>query len=549
MSDIILPESMTTMDFAQSIFYLNGSPLRMPHSSMRHLIPIYNSTSRSILLKFGRQTHKSTTVGYKISIPVLKYPSYHALYVAPTGNQVSTFSVDKLDGSLYGSPLISKHYFNTKTKNQVKFKELTNNSHVYLRSAFRTADGIRGISTDMTVLDEFQDFISDNIPVIEQAMSHSIAKYNLMKEYVPNLPKHLFNNKLYAGTPKTSDNVMEVYWNASTQNEWLIKCQHCGKWNYIGLENIGSTCLVCNNPKCKKPIHYEYGQWVSMFPDAMIESYRMPQLPLKWINNEDAWIEQVIKPIETGAYTTEKVYNEILALPYANAKHPMTTSDIVAVCNSERRMTEEGQAHNDRYVQNGTTVAGIDWGKGDTMSGSSYTVLSIGVMDRNVYRLLYMRKFTGRLSDALLQLDEIKRIITRFRCRLTIADNGDGRTSNAVMVDYLGPDKFAELYEHGTMKKKIKWDKDKAIYLINRTQVMTDLMMEIKNKKVEFFTYDQFKAFKPDFTGIYSEYSEQTRMTKYDHVVPDDCFHAYMFSRVAASILNGEYSKYLIGGE
>jgi len=78
---------------------------------------------------------------------------------------------------------------------------------------------------------------------------------------------------------------------------------------------------------------------------------------------------------------------------------------------------------------------------------------------------------------------------------------------------------------------------------------MTDLFMEIKKCKVEFFNYEQFKEYKPDFTGIYSEYSEQTRLTKYDHVVPDDCFHSYMFSRIACSIMIGEYSKYLSGGE
>ena len=535
------------MDFAQSIFYLNGAPLRMPLNSMRHLVPIYNSKSRSTLLKFGRQTHKSTTVGYKITIPLLKYHSYHALYVAPTGNQVSTFSVDKIDGALYGSPLITKHYFTTKTKNQVKFKELKNNSHLYLRSAFRTADGIRGISTDMTVLDEFQDFVSDTVPVIEQAMSHSIAKYNLMKEQIYDLPPHLFNNKMYAGTPKTSDNVLEQYWDVSTQAEWVIKCEHCNKYNVINLDNIGPTCMICN--KCGKPIHYDNGQWVIMNPGAMIEGWRMPQLPLKWINNEDAWVEQVVKPIETGAYNTEKVYNEILALPYANAKHPITTADLRAICDNNRPALTEETCIRDRDVMSGMTYAGIDWGKGDTMSGSSYTVLSIGAWSNNKFKLLYMRRFTGKLSDALLQLDEIKRILYRFKVRLIIADTGDGRTSNAIMVDEFGPAKFAEIFEHGTVKKKIRWDKDKAIYIMNRTQIMTDLMMEIKRKEVDFFSWDDFQPFKSDFTGIYTEYSEQTRLTKYDHIVPDDAFHSYMFARIACSIVTGQYNKYLSGGE
>jgi hypothetical protein len=78
---------------------------------------------------------------------------------------------------------------------------------------------------------------------------------------------------------------------------------------------------------------------------------------------------------------------------------------------------------------------------------------------------------------------------------------------------------------------------------------MTDIIMEIKNAQVSFFNYEQFKEFQSDFTGIYSEYSDRTRMVKYDHICPDDFFHSSMFARIACSIVRGEYNKYLVGGE
>ena len=177
--------------FAQNIFFLNGSPLSIPSKSMRHLHPIYDIPSSSTLLKFGRQTHKSTTLGFKLTLPPIKYSNYHALYVAPTGNQVSVFSSDKLNDALYGSSVIKTHYFDTKTKDQVSYKELRNGSKIYLRSAFHTADSIRGISADMTVIDEVQDIISDHVPVIEQCMSHSLAKWDHIREKQINLPMHL----------------------------------------------------------------------------------------------------------------------------------------------------------------------------------------------------------------------------------------------------------------------------------------------------------------------------------------------------------------------
>jgi len=541
--------NVTPIQFAIGLFYLNRMPLQMPYDSMRHLYPIYNKQSNAMMFKFGRQTHKSTTIAFKLSLPAIKYPSYHALYVAPTGNQVSVFSTDKLNSALHESDLVKGHYFDTRTKDQVSYKEMKNGSKIYLRSAFHTADSIRGISTDFSAIDEIQDIVSDHIPVIEQSMSHSLAKWeHLVKKY-PTLPMHLFNCKLYAGTPKTVENTMERYWDESTQNEWVVKCQNtgCKKYNLINEYNIGDTCLICN--KCGKPIYYRDGQWVTMNNEnPYIDGFRLPQIVLDWVNNirnPEAWQINVIQTRKI--YSTEKYFNEVLALPYAAAKHPLSVVEIKRCC-KEYEMVEEDWVQSDPLSKNSLTFAGIDWGKGDTASGTSYSMLTIGAWHQARFKVLFKKKYTGRLSAPIPQVKDMIRIINRFRCVLTIADTGDGRTANALMVDALGVPRFGEIYEHGTLKKKIRWDKDKGYYIMNRTQVMTDMIMEIKRDEVDFFKYDQFKEYQPDFTGIFSEYSEQLRMTKYDHNVPDDAFHSYMFSRVACKILRGEYSKYLTGG-
>lgn len=533
------------IDFVTKIFYLNGAPLKLPYESMRHIYPIYNRPSRATIMKFARQTHKSTTVGYKISAPCLRYNNYNSLYVAPTGNQVSVFSTDKLDGALRGSEIIQDNFVDTQTKDQVTYKEFTNGSKIYLRSAFHTADSIRGISSDSVIIDEVQDIISDHIPVIEQCMSHSIAKHELMKEAFPNLPGHLFNNRTYAGTPKTIENTMEKFWEQSTQSEWIIRChnQGCKKYNYINENNIGDTCLICN--KCGKPIFYEYGQWIAMNPEGFIDGYRLPQIVLNWVNNRnnaDAWKVNVINTRKI--YSTEKYFNEILALPYANAKHPIGIADL-RICCKDYDMLPEDSLNNHPFINGYQTFAGIDWGKGDTASGTSYSVLTIVARIKQRLVKVFTKKYTGRMSDPLTQVADMLRIIQRFGCALTIADTGDGRTSNAMMVEKLGPARFAEIYEHGSIRKKIHWDGQKGHYIMNRTRVMTDVIMEIKRNQVDFYKFEQFEPYTADFTGIYAEYSEQTRMTRYDHIVPDDCFHSYMFARIAMAVIIGEYSKYL----
>jgi hypothetical protein len=537
---------VTPVQFACNIFWLNGMPLKLPESSMRHIYPIYNNKSNISLFKFGRQTHKSTTLGYKITLPCIKYPNYHSLYVAPTGNQVSVFSSDKLDGAISGSEVISGHYTGPKEKDQITYKEFTNGSRIYLRSAYHTADSIRGISADMTTIDEVQDIVSDNIPVIEQCMSHSLAKWESMREIIPTLPMHLFNSKVYAGTPKTLDNTLEKYWEKSSQNEFIIKCTHCNKWNYINEYNIGPECLVCN--KCERPIYYDDGQWISMNSGAFIDGYRLPQIVLKWINNPDnpeAWQQNVIQT--QAIYSTEKYYNEVLALAYANARNPLNYAEMKAAC-GEHNIIDPDKAHLDKEISGMPMFAGIDWGKGDLLSGTSYSILVIGGYIKGKFRVVFIKKYVGKHADPLFQVQDMLGIISKFKAQLVLADTGDGRTSNALMVEKLTAQRFAEVYEHGTTKKKIRWDKDKGIYIMNRTQMMTDRFMEIKRGAICFPTWEEMQPYVSDFTSIYAEYSEQTRLTRYDHTAPDDVFHAYMFAKIAAMIGRGELSKYLVGG-
>jgi hypothetical protein len=245
-------------------------------------------------------------------------------------------------------------------------------------------------------------------------------------------------------------------------------------------------------------------------------------------------------------YTSQKFFNEVLALPYANAKNPLNIHDIRASC-KDYKMCYNLNAY--PWLSKMRLYAGVDWGKGDMANGTSYTVLTIGGVYDNKYRVIFMKKYTGRESEAITQVNDIISTVNYMNCEMVMADSGDGRTSNAMMVSALGPQKFCECFEHGSQKQKIRWDKRQGMYIVNRTRVMTDRFMEIKKNQVEFFDYDQFNNFKDDFLNIYSEYSDKTRQAKYDHIGADDAFHSYMYSRLACMIVRGELDQYIRGGE
>jgi len=542
-------QQATPFSLIENLFYLDGNPISLPYDEMRHLLPIYNTTAPEMLLMFGRQTHKSTTVGNKLVLPALMIPSYRSLYVAPTALQASVFSNDKLNGTIYGSPIIEKNYTGPHYADQVGYKELKNGSKIYLRSAFRNADSIRGISADHVMFDEVQDIIRDNIPVIRQCMGHSMQHGATLQKHHPNIPIGLFNNTTYAGTPKTMENTLTFQWARSSQNEFLIRCTHCNKLNYIDEQNIGPTQLECR--VCHRPIWYQNGKWVQTNPNGHILGFRLPQIVLPWINNPnnpDSWKINVINT--QYQYSVEKYYNEVLALPYANAKHPVEEADIRKCCISDLSCASEehGLESVGLSTRQVVTVAGIDWGKGDICSGTSYSVLTIGAVVKGVYTVLLMKRYSGRQnSEAIFQLQDMIRLVNRFGCKMVIADTGDGRTSNAHLVKALGPQRFCEIYESGNLKAPLKWDTQTGKYVLSRTQMMTNLLMEITRQQVRFFRWEEFASFSPDFTGIFTDYSEKTRLTQYDHNVPDDAFHSYMYSRIAAGILRGEYDTYLGG--
>lgn len=539
---------ITPTTLASNLFYINESPINLNAPKFRHLLPIYNNPHNSVLLKFARQTHKSTTACNLQLLNCIKIPSYACTYICPTGKQVSVFSTDKLQSAIRNSPIIQKHYIDKRTADQIFYKEFTNNSKIYLRSAFHTADSIRGISCDKVVFDEAQDLVSDIFSTVLACMTHSMAKWLDMKETISGLPLHAFRSTLYAGTPKTNQNSLEKYWTQSTCCEWVIKCTHCNHYNIMDENNVGDQCLICN--KCDKPIHYDNGQWISMNSKGKIHGYRLPAIVLDWINNEkypEFWQTNVIEFRATES--TEKYFNEILALPYANAKNPLCLEDIKLVCKDYALVDDPTSS--DLLKRADMVVAGIDWGHGDSEggSGTSFSILSIGVVIQSRFKLIFMKRYTGRMSAPLPQIEDMYEKIQQYGVSFTIADWGDGRTSNNILSGRLGARNFAELYEHGTMAKKIKFDATKGIYVINRTQMMVDIFMEMKRNQVDFFNYEQFQQFSADFLGIYSEYSEQTLMTKFDHQTPDDGFHGYMFCRIAAMIVTGQLNKYLLGSE
>jgi hypothetical protein len=313
----------------------------------RHLRQIYDTPIRRILLMCGRQVEKSTLLGNRSLSYCCLIPSYKVLYVSPSATQTKTFSNDRIKEPIETSPVLRA--FTTHMLSQNIFeKQFVNRSKITLRNAFLNADRARGVPAHMLDIDEIQNILADNIPVIEQCLSHSPEE---LKRYV------------YSGTPLTLDNVIEDYWsNRSTQNQWVVPCDctigEAGRfWNILGEKNIGLHHLICE--KCGKQIFpmTTDAQWAcSVEYDPVhtpFEGFRIPQLMVPWLD----W-DELLYNFEH--YGRNKFYNEVLGISYDTGLRPLTNAQIRACCNENVFMAD---AHKYQALGFGQEIfAGIDWG-------------------------------------------------------------------------------------------------------------------------------------------------------------------------------------------
>jgi hypothetical protein len=437
-------------DLAQKILSLKGGPLDL--KGRPYLADVYDTDAQRILLKFGRQSEKSTTLSALIALNTACIPYYNTIFVSPSASQTKDFSNDRLNQFLKNSDYINSNLFDLTCTDRVDQKSLLNGSNIYLRYAFHNADRTRGISADKVCIDEIQDIRTDNISVIEECASHSDRKNK----------GHPYKSYLYSGTPKSTSNSIEYFWKKSTMREWGIKCTGCGHWALeLSLKNIGKEYLVCE--RCDHQLYPQTGRWIITNPGKDIEGYHICQLSVPWLD----WKKDILFKLDT--YPQNRFYNEVLGLSYDSGSKPLTMVHLRQCCNSERK---DWWKHDEGYIPR-PVFAGIDWA---LTSDKSFTILTIGswLPYPNKFIVLYQRKFEANL-DINQQTEAIKIICEQYGVDLIGCDWGAGVANNLKLIEHFGSDRVAQYYNSGSQKNRIQWNEKRQMFTISRTTVLTDL--------------------------------------------------------------------------
>ena len=402
----------------------------------------------------------------------------------------------------------------------------------------------RGISARNLNIDEVQDMVGSEIPVIMECTSHFDDARILM-----------------AGTPKSFDNPIENYWMESTQNEWLVHCPCCGHWNFLDEKSIAPTDWyvsgklppgpVCS--KCEKPIDVRRGQWMSLSPTKRIIGYRIPQLMVPWIiTTYDQWLKLLWK---RDNYPFGQFANEVLGLSYDNASKPISRGELISWCNEYELYSDNPTPAQIREIRRHICCLGVDWGEGnDGMEKSpsgkirtaSYTVVTIGTyINQTQFKLLYTKKYIGKEVDPDFVVKDIARLCRVFNIRLVGADFGHGWGVNNHLIRLISAKKLVQFQYLSKQKERMKWDPIGVKYQLLRNLIISEMFFSLKKGYVQFPKWSQIEPYCKDIEAVYTEYSEFTREMKYDHkqANPDDFLHSLIYCKLASDICIGKIPR------
>jgi Phage terminase large subunit (GpA) len=488
----------------------------------RHMIRPYNTPAKRMLLFCARQVEKSTLLGNRAITYSCLLSGFRTLYVSPSATQTKTFSSDRIKDPLETSEVL-RSFTQRSLQQNVFEKQFINRSKITLRYAFLNADRTRGIPATSLLLDELQDILADNIPIIEQCTSHAPEQ---LKRFV------------YAGTPKSTDNVIEYYRaNKSTQGEWVVPCDaHGGEggryWNVLGEKNIGKKGLICE--KCGaiiNPMHDD-AQWAFMTEfhpiKAPFESYRIPQLMVPW----KPWDEVLL---DYDRYSRDKFYNEVLGISFDSGLRPLTPAQVRDCCSEEVTMNQNALVQYRNVAHGQPIFAGLDWGTGE----HTYTVLSLGTYMHSKFRIFYVHRFAGEETDPEIQLQKIVQMLRYFNVAVIGADYGGGHYPNDKLTRTFGHERVQRFQYVARPKKKVLWNVGLRRWMVHRTDVMSDIFNAIKRKQIQFPRWEEFQQpFAQDMLNIFSEYNNSQRMIQYNHHPdkPDDTFHSVLYCFLASMI-------------
>ena len=283
------------------------------------------------------------------------------LYVLPTAGLSNTFVSERIDSMITNTP----YYHGLIPHDGVNNKTLKQFGH---GSIYFTGAGTRGgeesqffssvAATDL-ILDEYD------------RMCMIIGEDKLKTAYSRLESIEGGGNIIECANPRGVDVMIDARFKASSQNFWLVPCEHCGKWQYLDwftgvVRQISDTMFelrdktwtpssrkdiqfICKH--CERPMNrfHEQALWVPREPMNPIHGYSINKLMFAYTILSRMWKtfqESIGNPTQMRIF-----YGDYLGLGYQDDTSSIEESHVLACRDENYAMPEFSQT---------MTVAGID---------------------------------------------------------------------------------------------------------------------------------------------------------------------------------------------
>jgi hypothetical protein len=437
------------------------------------------------------------------------------------------------------SPIINKRFLDPDLSDRVFHKQFTNGSEMIFTYASDDADRLRGPSTDRNLWDEVQDILFDPVITVgNETLSQSDYQF-----------------ETYAGTPKTMENTIQYLWEISSQTEWVMPCSACNVQQYIDNEKVmGKTGPIC--VKCGANLNPFLGRWIDLNPaspgedkESKLKGFHFNQviMPMNVPAAMQPWGEEAVQIAQRRwnrilrklENPISSFRNEVLGVSDAIGTRMLSKEELYALCTARK-----GSNPPNKETLRGIsfTIGGVDWSGGGT-TGVSRTVLWIWGFDPASQKLvqLFYKIYPG--INPVHIIDEISTICGQYHVQIVVGDAGEGHTANNLLRAKLGYHRVHQL-QYGSQKEALKWNTVDR-FMADRTTLIDNYFLLLKNKGVELLNVDESKIAIED---ILNEYEEITtagkKVWRHSPQKPDDCLHAGLLGWIAFKITQNDLKFY-----
>lgn len=498
------------LDFCRKLVHLQPRQL-IQFDGRPYLRAIYAAQAGNQVLRCARQTEKSTFLVNTILYELCLRPGIRILFVSPRKEQSTVFIRSRLLPCLEQSPIIRRTLLGASARRPSgENMSFHNGSSLFVRAAFHSADAARGISSDLLLVDEFQDIAAGDLPVLQETLSHSEKD----------------GRTLLTGTPKLIDNHLDAAFQHSTANEWTVHCTHCEGRVIFDQHSLGASGVVC--PGCQTPVDPASGRWVPRNPGSRWgEGFWVNHLMVPWVSYDDILEKQRV-------YDPTGFRNEVLGLSTTLGDHLVTRAELEACCQPRRMAESLDQVPEQARV---TLIAGIDWGGGT----NSRTVLVIGWMRSDyVFEVLRMDRFRPD-EDPAYVVDQLVRRCRQFRIRWIAADGrGNGFVYNRNLFDRIGGGVGLYGLIYAVSSGRPEADGVIQKWSVDRSATLGHVFTRIKKQSVLFPHVEDSSSFLDEIACEVAVHDDHNRTVKFTHpdTQPDDALHALNYALILGVYLH-----------